>query len=311
MKEPIWKPTTAAEALKNAKISAYKDGSFRLTVFSRPVFYADGFTPVRSEEEKKKLKEFKERMKHLADEEGLTDRERADNLRRAKKAIYDIAALNDWSYFVTLTIDKEKADRYNAKELVKPISKWLQNMVQRRALKYLIVPELHKDGAIHFHGLVSDGLHMVDSGTRRVKGHKKPLKLSTLKRMKIPEEDTQIVYNIEDFHLGFSSAIPIYGEREALSRYMTKYILKDLGKIFGNYYFAGGSGLHRKPFSSAVNLDFDAIHEKAYPLPEGLGFVKYLYIPSFDALSDLLDAAAVEQLKRGQVLGWWNSGRSK
>lgn len=311
MKEPIYKPVTAAEAIKNGKISAYKDGSFRVVCFSRPMFYVSGMTAAGREEEQNKRRDFKERHKDFIEQKApAVDRERSDSLRRAKQSIYDIAALNDWSYFITLTIDKEKADRYNAKALAKPIAKWLQNMVQRRSLKYLIVPELHKDGAIHFHGLVSGDLNMIDSGTRRVSGHKKPLKLSTLKRQRIDETKTQTVYNISDFKLGFSSAIPIYGEREALSRYMTKYITKDLSKIFGNYYFAGGHDLQRKPFSSAVNLDYDKINSDEFSLPQGLGFVKYVYLPSFESLNDFLGEAVKDDLKRGQILGWWNGGKS-
>jgi hypothetical protein len=175
--------------------------------------------------------------------------------------------------------------------------------VQRReGFAYLVVPEHHKDGAIHFHGLVTEGLNMVDSGTVKVAGRKKPIKRATAKRQKIPAEDLTPVYNIADYKLGYSSAIPTYGSRDRLSRYMTKYITKDLQKIFGKRYWSGGN-LRRKPKAYAISLDYENMSGKEYPLPYDLGAVKYATIPSVEALNDFLIALQREPLTPDEARG--------
>lgn len=302
---------TEALAFKNAKIKRFPNDSYKIICFSRPV-YRDGERNASQLEAEKDYKRYKEQIfinNHLElieqneskKNESIT---RADNLRRAKNRIFEIAMTNKWDYFVTLTVDGSKADRYNAQELSKPVSKWLQNMVQRRDIRYLLCPELHKDGAIHFHGLISEGLNLTDSGTVRVQGHKKPLKISTAKSYGIKSADMQTVFNIKDYKLGFSSAIRTDENREAISGYMTKYITKDMQKIFGNFYFAGGKGLKREAPASTLNLDFNIIPEKEWELPQNLGSVKYVTLPSKEALHDFLTACVVdlEELQRSKVV---------
>lgn len=81
----------------------------------------------------------------------------ANNLVRAKTTIKEIALCNDFQWFVTLTIDKSKFDRYNLEGYKKSLGKWLNNYQYRRKCKieYLLIPEFHKDGAVHMHGLIS------------------------------------------------------------------------------------------------------------------------------------------------------------
>lgn len=94
--------------------------------------------------------------------------------RRAAAAMRDLALSNDWKYFVTFTLDRQKIDRYDAKAVTRKLNQWLDNRVRRKGLRYLIVPELHKDGALHYHGLVNDCLPVEDSGTISRPGDKKP-----------------------------------------------------------------------------------------------------------------------------------------
>ena len=298
----IFQPLTKGAAYKNALIKRYPDGSYQITVFSRPTYKAGALERSDQADAAAKRQAMREAHADLLDREA-SPRERTDNLRRAKQAIYDLAALNDWKYFVTLTLDGEHIDRYDPTQIVKPVTKWLDNMVQRRDLQYMIVPEYHKDGAIHFHGLVSDGLHLSDSGTVKVQGRKKPIKRATARKQKLDEGELETVFNIEDYKLGFSSAISIYGERDALAKYMTKYITKDLQKIFGRRYWAGGKGLQRKPRSIAINLKFDAIPEPEYPLPDDLGAVKYYKAPSREALNDFLLNCSREPLSPSEARG--------
>ena len=287
----------STEILKNARIKIYPN-CYRLTVFSSPVF-TDGFEIDHEHSTKRNS---------IGRSEGAETR--SDSARRARTAIFDISALNDWDYFVTLTLDSDKVDRYDPKAALKPFSKWLQNMVQRRDLRYLVVPEHHADGAIHFHGLVKGELNMIDSGTMRFPGRKKPIKVSTAKRLKLDLNEGQIVYNIADYKLGFSSAIATFGEKDNLAKYMTKYITKDLCKIFGNFYFAGGHDLRRKPESVDLNLDFDLVQGVSY---SGVyGCVKYCTLPNdFNLLFDQLQTFGLtaDDLSRGKVLTLYERSR--
>ncbi len=77
--------------------------------------------------------------------------------RRAKGKINDYVKTNvDLEYFVTYTFSSQKVkSRYDEKEIYASIRDWLKKAVQRKGLKYVLVPELHKDGAWHFHGFTN------------------------------------------------------------------------------------------------------------------------------------------------------------
>lgn len=94
------------------------------------------------------------------------------SLIRTKKLIYDYAKSNDWDYFCTFTFAPKEGqlkynkfdgrfhvvDRYDYQETKKALSIWLNNIKKRTSpnLKYLFIAEFHKDGALHYHGLVKD-----------------------------------------------------------------------------------------------------------------------------------------------------------
>lgn len=261
---------------KNCRLMFYPDGSVHCTVMSYNVFGGDIF-------------ESEERLIcYDSDEENErgeynTDDPRENNLNRARRHIYDLAYINvnSWRYMVTLTLDGSKIDRYNAKEVVQPFKNWLNNMVKRRGLKYLIVPELHHDGAIHFHGLISEGLNLVDSGTVKVPGYKNPIRRATAESFGYNLEDPEVrtVYNTSDYKLGFSTIVPIDNNIEAVSRYMTKYCLKDFTKIFGKTFFAGGH-IDREVPTKYIDLPYNLFPSSSeYQLPQFgkiQGSVKYL-----------------------------------
>lgn len=88
-----------------------------------------------------------------------------NNLARAKSKIQEYVLCNPWDYFVTLTISPEKYDRYNLKTFYKDFSEFLHNYNRRASdeekVKYLLVPELHEDGAWHMHGFLK-GIRIKD-----------------------------------------------------------------------------------------------------------------------------------------------------
>ena len=136
-----------------------------------------------------------------------------ESFRRTKQAVYSHARANNWEWFVTYTFDPEKIDSSNYDEVYKSISKHLKNIRLRHCsdMKYIVVPELHSDGKkYHFHALMSniDGLSFKDS-KKRSKG--------------------KIIYNINNYKLGFTTAIKIGdGESAKTANYISKYITKGL-----------------------------------------------------------------------------------
>lgn len=78
-----------------------------------------------------------------------------NNVRRSIRTVEELAICNPWEWWVTLTLDQEKMDRHDIAAYKAELARWLRN--QRRQspnLKYLFIPEQHKDGAWHMHGLV-------------------------------------------------------------------------------------------------------------------------------------------------------------
>lgn len=182
----------------------------------------------------------------------------ARSVSRAKQKIFDIAALNDFRYFVTFTLDQKKIDRQSAEDVAHKLKIFLSNKVKRNDLCYLIVPEYHKDGkSIHFHGLLSGRLRLTDSGHRT--------------------KDGRSIYNVEDWGYGFSTCVELTGDREAVARYIAKYVTKDTKKILGNFYYAGGS-VRRIPDREYIDLLYDEIEAPGHYVPElGVSF-KYLTV---------------------------------
>lgn len=113
-----------------------------------------------------------------------------NNNNRAKNKIYDYARSNQWEWFLTFTFSPEKVNRSDYDECKKKLTKWLNNMSNKFCdgqLKYLVVPELHKDMTNwHFHGLFANatGIQFVDSGYIDDKG--------------------KIIYNVPQYRLGFT-----------------------------------------------------------------------------------------------------------
>lgn len=197
---------------------------------------------------------------------------RSDNVRRTQQKIYDLVSCNDWDYFFTGTLGDTAFDPASAKEAVKPLQTWLSHMQQRKGLKYILIAEYQKNGRIHFHGFINDVLTTVDSGTRLAKGRKKPVKLSTLKRLGIDEKDTQIVYNIPEWRFGFTTAVKPQGT--GLYSYITKYITKDNKAIFGRYYWSSRN-LTREPDVEYSDVDFESIITPTYSVPKTEICLKY------------------------------------
>lgn len=144
------------------------------------------------------------------------------SMRRARANVRRLALANEFQWFVTLTLSPDQVDRYDAAAIMKRVNRWLSNMVQRHGLRYILVPERHKDGAFHFHGFFAGpGLEAVPSGHNDSQGHE--------------------IFNLPQWTFGFTAAIRLYGTYSQAVGYVCKYIGKQDGeRPMGRWYYTGG-----------------------------------------------------------------------
>ena len=191
----------------NFKVWNYGNGLKQVRMYNNTVKTDFEREKEENEDEDLEYNPFTEQYEKV---EKLADIERSQTVsnNRAKQKIYELARSNEWEYFLTLTFAK---DRYNYDVLTEKLKNWINRTKKKYApdMKYIFVPELHKDGALHFHGIVSDigSLPLVDSG------HK--------------DKDGKIIYNIDCYKMGFTTATKVTDSGRVAS-YLTKYITKDL-----------------------------------------------------------------------------------
>lgn len=149
-----------------------------------------------------------------------------NNISRAKSRVYELSICNDWQWFFTGTLDKEKYDRQNLNKFHKDLTRFIRNYNALNNIKitFVLVPELHKDGkSWHIHGLLN-GLP-VEHLTQFKVGDKMG------KYIADKVKKGELVYNWDKYakKFGFCDLEPIKSH-EGVCGYLTKYISKDLCK---------------------------------------------------------------------------------
>lgn len=143
-------------------------------------------------------------------------------------------------YFCTFTFSPDIVDRYSYSDCFKLMQKFLQKLRDTvPSLDFCVVPELHKDGAVHFHGLFSKELPVHHAGYFRNK------------KTGVREH----VYHIDNWP-SFNSATIVKDSAKVVS-YIIKYITKDLTFI--------SKGKHRYLSSNPVIKEY-----KFFALKENL-----------------------------------------
>lgn len=232
-----------AQVYFTSKTKVYPDGTCTTYAANKPIFRVPGYEnsgwDIKPVGDSDALSE----TEFHQQEETPTNEKSSDRARRrARTRVKDIARCNlDFCYFVTLTLDQTKIDRYDVAAITRKLNVWLDNHVRRNGLKYVIIPEYHKDKAIHFHGFFNDALEASDSGTIIPPTGGRPKKPRSKKqRDEWLRDGGHIVYNLPQWTLGYTSAIPLYGDRNAAIAYVCKYISKTEEKIGGRWYYSGG-----------------------------------------------------------------------
>ena len=142
----------------------------------------------------------------LEELEAKRERSTRESVRRSRQAIYDISRSYTWEWFLTFTFSPDSVDRYNYDDVSALMSAWLKKMRKlNRDMRYIVVPEQHKDGAYHFHGLFS---------------------LCDLQ----PKLWKRKIYNIPCFEYGYTTATRVRNS-QAACRYISKYVTKDLCSV--------------------------------------------------------------------------------
>lgn len=164
-----------------------------------------------------------------------------NNFSRAHSMVLQYALCNPWDYFFTGTLDPLKFDRYDLESYQRTLSQWIRD--KRKAYKsqvqYLLVPERHKDGAWHIHGLISS---LPEDKLSRFVAGQHPQKL-------VQGE----YYNWQDYasKFGFCSLGRVR-DPVATAVYVSKYLSKDAARrsqdLGQHLYF------HSRPLATAETV---------------------------------------------------------
>ena len=220
-------------------------------------------------------------------EKGSVNDEKLDNnLSRARSMLYEYAYCNPWDYFVTLTIDPAKYDRHDLERLHKDMGQFIRDYNKKHgiSLKYLLIPEQHKNGAWHEHGFIY-GLPL---------GHltpytlaDQPLPLYILKML----SKGQAVYRWQAYEnkFGYCLLEPVRNQEHA-AKYVTKYITKDLSRCVTElnahmYYCSKGlkraevlkKGVLTENFANIVSIDYENEYVRVAWLSHDEDILKRLY----------------------------------
>lgn len=148
----------------------------------------------------------------------------AASLSRTRRRIYEIAACNEWTWFFTGTLDGEKCDRNDLNGTFKRLSQFVRDYRKTQEgarIVYMIVPEHHKDGAWHFHGLLQ-GISEAELYKFSCKDDI-PLKL----KKRIADGEELFTWKGYEKRFGWATLTRVKSHA-AVSKYVTKYITKDL-----------------------------------------------------------------------------------
>ncbi len=168
----------------------------------------------------------------------VSEDSRARSLRRTKAKVVAYALCNEHQIFATFTFAKARQDVDLCKERM---NNWLKNQKKRTSpnLKYLVVPEFHKDGvSLHFHALLANYegklTKAIDPKTdkRRRRGNKG-------------------LYNIPSYTSGFTDAVKIGDtskDQQKVGHYISKYVTKDMPRFKNKNRYWVSHG-HRLPLT--------------------------------------------------------------
>lgn len=241
---------TTSKTLPNQySIKKYNDNCYKL------IFFKFDIKPAGYEVDRKNIIEKVDRV--IGKEE--------NNISRTRSKIWEYAACNEFDAFITLTLNKDKMDRYDLDGFIKALGQFIRDNRKRKGsdIEYLLIPEKHKDGAYHMHGLIK-GINSDELAAFTLKD-KIPLKIKNLIKQ------GRTIYNWLPYadKFGWVTLEEIHNQ-VAVSKYITKYIKKDIGisvneKNKKSYYCSRGlkkaeivkKGTFPTLLRNALHFDFE------------------------------------------------------
>lgn len=249
-------------------VKEYPNDKYKVTVFNNPLIIPKpkkGRTVNRSSEK--------------PSDDAITE-----SLRRTRTTIFDYALSNDFEYFVTFTFNPKKIDRYSIDETFNTMKYWLNRQKKHSPdFAYVIVPEFHKDGAIHFHALI-----------RAYNGDMKPTKIF---------QNGKRVYNVTGFTSGFTNAQKMDDNQEKTAGYITKYITKDTINRFNKRRYWASKNL-QKPIKRYESLE--ALNLSQYIIDDNIAYHSEDYNISVYQFKRNLDIDSVYNLLSDDRLPLFN-----
>lgn len=158
------------------------------------------------------------------------------SLRRSKSNIKDLCLCNHFEWFLTFTFDPKKVNSENFNCCKMKILQFFKHQRDKKSpdLKYLIIPELHKSGRVHFHALVKDlNTRFVFSGHYTKAGNE--------------------IYNLPSWRYGFTTASSV-SDDNGCANYISKYVTKDLVKKFNKHRYFCSNNLIRPKIHKNVKI---------------------------------------------------------
>jgi hypothetical protein len=160
----------------------------------------------------------------------------SSSLRRATRTFKDYTKCNNFDLLVTFTFAE---DRYDINKCKTKMENWIDNQQDRKGrFEYLIVAELHKDRALHFHALFQG-----------YKGELVPA-VNAKTGKPIRSKQNRQVFDIPSYTLGHMDAQKIKDtplDRAKAARYVGKYLTKEMPLFPGKKRYWNSRGLKTPP----------------------------------------------------------------
>lgn len=160
-----------------------------------------------------------------------TDKDEIDriSISRTKRNLKEICLCNNFTHFVTFTVNSENCDRFSL-DAVQDELKKINKKIRRKYkdYRYIFITEKHQDGAFHFHGLIK-GLSLNNGGFWY-------------------NDNGKITIPIYSERLGFDCVKEITtreNDYQKLCSYIQKYISKDMCKKYNGQLYFCSKGLKK------------------------------------------------------------------
>ena len=197
---------------------------------------------IKNRRNPKKNADFKYVPEKTVDKKTSATDRLTSSVSRARARVFELSACNEFQHFCTFTLNGEWRDRSDLSAFRKDLAMLVRNLNRGRAdenkIRYVLIPEPHKKGGWHIHGLMSG---LTDDLTEFKLTDHIPQRLKNMIR------NGEKVYNFERYakKFGYFTATEIK-DKNACSVYLTKYITKELGKTLlekGQHLFFASQGL--------------------------------------------------------------------